>query len=171
MKTLIILRHGKSDWDTAESDHERPLAPRGVRAAELVGRLLRLADQVPSSVITSSAVRARTTAELAASAGEWNAPVRVTRALYEATPFAVLNEVRAEPDASESLLVAGHEPTSSELVGQLTGGGVCRFPTAAMARIDLPITSWADAGRGIGELVWFFPPKFFTKGTFPFRDD
>ena len=137
-------------------------------ASRTMGRLLRCAGDVPDSIVTSSAVRARTSVELASEAGAWDAPVRVTRSLYEATPFVVLEEVRSEPDATLTLLLAGHEPTWSELASLLISGGALRFPTAAMARIDLHIGSWKDAAYETGELIWFLRPKFFTKGDFDF---
>ncbi len=67
MKTLIFFRHGKSDWDAEyHGDHNRPVAKRGRKAAKLMGRFLASTGQVPDSVVTSSALRARSTFELAA---------------------------------------------------------------------------------------------------------
>ena len=80
MKKLIVFRHGKSDWEgDVGSDHERRVAPRGQKAARTMGRFLSLARQAPDSIIASSAVRARTSAELAKEAGKWKAEIRVTR--------------------------------------------------------------------------------------------
>ena len=106
--------------------------------------------------------------ELAREAGQWEAPVRVSRSLYEATPRLVLEELKAEPDSTLVLLMVGHQPTWSELTSLLIAGGVVPFPTAGMARIDLHIGSWKDDARGAGELVRFMRPKFFTKGNFDF---
>ena len=72
MKRLMILRHGKSDWNAgASSDHARPLNRRGTGAAMTMGRLLTRLGEVPDLIVTSSAVRARETALLAADAGDW----------------------------------------------------------------------------------------------------
>lgn len=169
MKSLILFRHGKSDWNAATvTDHDRPVNPRGVRAAQAMGRFLKLAGQQPQSVVASSALRARSTAELAIAAGKWDSALRVTRALYEATPLAVLEEVRAEPETTSTLLLAGHEPTSSELLALLVGGVNAHFPTAAMARVDLQIDTWKQAASGCGVLIWLVPPKLFTQGEFAF---
>ena len=67
--------------------------------------------------------------------------------------------VRACPDDAKSLMVAGHEPTCSSLVSMLVGGCELQFPTAALARIDLPITAWKNAGSDTGVLVWFVHPR------------
>ena len=171
MKSLILFRHGKSDWnlDTG-SDHDRPVSERGQRAARVMGRFLGLAGQAPDSVVTSSAVRARTTVELASEAGSWGSPIRVTRALYEATPSGVLEVVRAEPGETRVLLLGGHEPTWSELVSLLIGGGSAAIPTACMARIDFDVDAWSGADYGRGKLVWLVPPKLLTGGEFDFAE-
>ena len=167
MKTLILLRHGKSDWDAGDfPDHDRPLAKRGLKAARAMGRFLGLAGQAPESAVTSSAVRARATLEEAAGAGGWKCRVRVTRALYEATPMEALQEVRAEPDATDRLILVGHEPTWSELAVLLMGGGSLRMPTASMLRIDFDVDSWKEVAYGGGRLAWMIPPRLFTDGDF-----
>ena len=164
MKTLILFRHGKSDWDSGGTDHERPINQRGQKAAAAMGRFLQAVGQQPDSVVTSSAVRARTTAEWAQKAGAWTAPIRITRALYEATPFAALEEARAEPATTERLLLVGHQPTLGELVSLLVGGGNFQFPAGTMARVDLGIDHWQHAAYGKGQLVWFIVPRLLTDG-------
>jgi phosphohistidine phosphatase len=167
MKTLILLRHGKSDWSSdSGKDHDRPLAPRGRHAARTVGRFLAAAGQTPDGVVTSTAVRARTTAELAVDAGGWGCEVEATRELYDTTPAAVLAVLRRQPDRFESLLLAGHQPTWSGLAGALVGGGDVRMVTGAMVRIDLAVESWAEVDFNRGTLVWLLPPKLLQKAGF-----
>jgi phosphohistidine phosphatase len=94
MLQLVLMRHAKSDWDVAYvSDHDRPLAERGVRSAVIMGRLLTSSDQVPDLIVTSSAVRATRTAELAAEAGSWKCPIVEGRKIYGGGPGAVLAAV------------------------------------------------------------------------------
>lgn len=165
-KRLILFRHGKSDWAAPfERDHDRPVAPRGIKAAQQMGRLLAAAGQVPDRVVTSSALRAKTTASLAAAAGGWGCPIDVTDALYEATPAVVMQLIQQQSDSVASLMLVGHEPTWSQLTGLLAGGPVV-FPTAAMVRIDFELASWADLSAGQGQLIWLLPPKLLT-GSIP----
>jgi len=160
VKTILILRHGKSNWDAGyDSDHDRPLADRGREAAASMGKLLARIGQVPDRVLSSSAVRARDTVELAAAAGDWSCPLEIVSGFYGASTGDVLTRVREEDDAASSLLLAGHEPTWSSLVSELTGGGFLRFPTAAMARVDLQIDSWRELQTDRGALVWFLIPR------------
>jgi phosphohistidine phosphatase len=164
MLSLILFRHGKSDWDASfASDHERPLAARGKTAARCMGRFLAQTDQVPDLAVSSSAVRARETLRLAAEAGDWDCPMRIDSALYETAPNAVLawfDELDAPPDR---LLLTGHEPTWSDLAGQLTGGALLRVPTGAMLRIDFAKERWSQVGFGDGELRWLVPPKVLCR--------
>jgi phosphohistidine phosphatase len=161
MKTLYLLRHAKSDWDNAlQGDHERTLAPRGVKAAECVGRMLAAAGEIPDRVLTSSAVRARTTVDLAAESGGWDVPTIVVPEFYGSEPEVVMARVRREADDARSLLLAGHEPVWSETTSELIGGGVLRFPTAALARVDLAIERWSELAPGRGQLTWFIIPRF-----------
>lgn len=160
MRTLILLRHGKSDWDAAyAADHERPLAQRGREAARCIGRLLRHIDQVPDLAVTSSAVRARDTLQRAVRAGHWHCPVRVEPALYESSPESIVVWLRALKDNPESLLLTGHEPTWSTLAGRLVGGARLRVPTGCVLRIDFDIDDWSAVAEGSGELLWLMPPK------------
>lgn len=160
MKTLLFLRHGKSDWDADFStDHERPLAKRGRKAAATMGRFIKTCGALPDRVLTSTAVRARTTVELAMEEGGWEAPVRETKALYMASPEDLLVQVRAEDNGSDALLLVGHEPTWGSAVSRLIGGGAIRFPTAALARVDFDAARWQDVAFGRGELIWLVPPK------------
>ena len=159
MKTILLLRHGKSNWDADYgADHERPLAERGQKGARKMGRFVTTARAVPDRAITSSAVRARETLAIAAEAGGWSGPARVTDALYEASPEAVLDEIRSEPDEADTVIVVGHEPAWSGLVSLLIGGGRIEMKTAALARVDVEVASWSDVAPGRGSLALLLPP-------------
>jgi phosphohistidine phosphatase SixA len=167
MKRLLLFRHGKSDWDARYgADHDRPLAKRGRKAASLMGRYLAGLDQVPDRIVCSSAVRARETLRLATEAGKWSCPVAVAEELYQASPETVLELIRETRDSVNTVLLVGHEPTWSLLTGRLIGKARLEFPTAAIARIDLPVTRWADVEFGKGVLAWLVTPKLLA-GTRP----
>lgn len=157
MPSLLLLRHGKSQWETEVArDEDRELTSRGQRSAKAVGLFLARAGEVPDMAVTSPAVRARTTLDLAIEAGRWPCPVRVAGELYRTQPEPVLHLVRGEAPSTERLLLVGHEPTWSTVVELLTGA-VVRFPTAAIARVELE--RWQDAVRGGGTLSWLLPPR------------
>ena len=78
MKTLLLLRHGKSSWsDASLADHDRPLKKRGVEAAKRMGQLLTELNLVPDHILTSSAVRATATVQLVVEATKYAGEVEV----------------------------------------------------------------------------------------------
>jgi phosphohistidine phosphatase len=143
--TLILLRHGKSDWSGASPDIERPLARRGRRQAPEAGRWL--ATNIPDIdvALVSSAVRARSTWELVAE--ELDAPPqqRVDDRLYAATLEELLTVVRQLPEDLGSVVMVGHNPGMEDLVTCLTGDQV-QMTTSAVAVVDLA-GAWAQAGH------------------------
>lgn len=145
MKTLLILRHAKSSWgDPSLADHERPLNARGKRDAPRMGRLARDERLGPDLIISSDAVRARLTAEAMAEAIGYRRQILLDARLYHASPAEILAALRrAVQDDVSTVMIVGHNPGLEELVAQLTGEPE-DFPTAALARIDLPIDSWSD---------------------------
>lgn len=164
MKTLILLRHAKSDWESEwDDDLQRPLTKRGRKAAARVGRCLSLLGQAPDFALTSPAERARSTLELARGEGRWDCPAEVSSRLYEAGPTEVLALVHAQDEDHEIVLMTGHEPVFSSLAGRLIGSARIRFPTAAMIRIDFQCQHWRDVDFGAGELVWFLVPRLLGK--------
>ena len=160
MKTLLVMRHAKSDWGAESgSDHDRILSRRGIKAARKIGRFLRESEMVPDLVISSTAVRAVATAELAAEAGEWGCEIVGNPNLYASDPERVLDVIHAVEDGVDRLLIAGHEPTWSTLVTLLIGGSRVRMPTSAVACVDLLGGDWIDLGFARCELRWLVTPK------------
>jgi phosphohistidine phosphatase len=159
VKTLLLLRHGKSDWTSDLADHDRALTPRGKDAARRIGRFLADLGQVPERVVSSSAVRARNTAERAAKAGEWESKIETRSEFYGIDPEQLLEWIRGVEEPTGSLLLVGHQPTWSVFAESLIGGGNLRFPTAALVRIDLQVERWRDVDFGCGELVWHQIPR------------
>jgi phosphohistidine phosphatase len=164
MPGLILFRHGKSDWDAdyPGGDAARPLARRGQKAAKRMGKFLARAGQAPDAAITSPAVRAEDTLRLAMEGGGWTCPVRVAATLYHGGLPGLLAEVRKEPATTDVLLAVGHEPTWSEAVSALIGGGQVGLPTAAMARIDFDVDGWDEVAPRRGALGWIVVPRLLA---------
>ncbi len=160
MRQLLLMRHAKSDWDaTYGSDHDRPLNERGVRSARLMGRFLVARDLAPEFVISSTAVRARTTVELASEAGGWEAGMRFERALYEEGPRGVIEHASRAPDINRLMLV-GHQPTWSSVVSTITEARV-DMKTASVAVIRLEIDSWSALTDARGTLEAVHHPRSY----------
>ncbi len=159
MPALMIMRHAKSDWSIGgKTDHERPLAPRGVTAAGIMGRFLARCGQSPELALTSTAVRAKSTVELAAEAGSWKCEIRPVGAFYGCDPETVFGQLAAANGLPERVLIVGHEPAWSDLVAELCGGRV-RMPTAAVASVEVGGRTWQEIAPGRGVLRWLVTPK------------
>jgi len=160
MPVLMLMRHGKSSWDLRyQSDHDRPLARRGEVAAARVGRFLSTAGSQPDLVLTSTAVRARSTATLAAEAGSWTCNIVRVPEFYSSGPDGVLEVLRDVEGAPQRLLIVGHNPTWADLASRLVGGANLRFPTAAVACVQFQGETWSAIGAAPGELLWFVIPR------------
>lgn len=160
MKTVLILRHGKSSWKQAGlDDHDRPLKKRGRRDAPRMGRLIREQGLVPDRIIASTAVRAFSTAELAAGACGYEGEIARSADLYLSGAEAYLDELRDLPGDVNRAMVVGHLPDVEELVFLLSGD-TQTMPTAALAWIDLAIDDWGDLrGTRQGALLGIWRPK------------
>ena len=110
-RTLLLLRHAKSDYPSGVADHDRPLAPRGVREAALAGDWIRANVAAVDAVLCSTATRTRQT--LARTGID--APVQYDDDLYDTTPGTVIGLVNGVGADVTTLLVVGHEPTMSGL--------------------------------------------------------
>jgi phosphohistidine phosphatase len=159
MKTLLILRHAKSSWKDEEvADHDRPLNKRGKRDAPKIGTLLAQSQLEPELIISSTAKRARKTASKVAKKCHYEGVIELDGSLYLAPPSQYIQVLRLVPDHVRRVMVVGHNPGEEELLVQLTGQEV-RFPTAALAHIEIDVISWQDlTDQTRGRLVNLWRP-------------
>ena len=145
MKTLVLVRHAKSAWDAPGlADHERPLAERGLRDAPEMGRRLAERGLEPDVIRSSTAVRARTTAELIAEAlGLAPDRLDLDERLYGASPEDILGVVREFDDAIGTAMVVAHDPGMSDLAFALSGT-IEHMPTCAVAEFRFDVDSWPE---------------------------
>ncbi len=164
MKTLLILRHAKSDRsDPRLADHDRPLAPRGEADAPRMGAALAALGIRPDAIITSTAARARDTARLVATAMGYDGPMIETGRVYAASSDELLAVLRDAAGDHDPVLLVGHNPGMEVLLGLLIAGagaevGV-RMPTAALACLTFDADTWRDATPGGGTLQWLLTPR------------
>ncbi len=159
MKELLILRHAKSSWKHADvGDHDRPLNKRGKEAAPRMGALLADEDLLPDLVVSSTARRAHSTAKLVSEAAGYDGLIELDRAIYGASTAEILRVIAETRESVQRLLIVGHNPGFEELVLQLTGSYE-RFPTAALAHVELGIESWREAPHARGRLLSLWRPR------------
>ena len=160
MKSVILFRHGKSNWNASYStDHDRPLNSRGIKAAKKMGQYLLDKDQIPDLIISSTAVRAKTTAQLAIKSANWQSKFILERGIYGGSSNYLLELVRSQDDQYTSLCLVGHEPNFSSFISQATGHGYLDFTTANMAKINFNVDIWIKVQFLKGKLEWHQQPK------------
>jgi phosphohistidine phosphatase len=166
MKRLYLLRHAKSSWkDRSLADRERPLAGRGRRAAKAIAAHLEAEGVRPELVLCSPARRARETLDRVQAAFGEEVDVLYEDALYGATEAGLLARLRVLPRQVGSVMVIGHNPGLWELALALSSEGAElaqlreKYPTAALATIDLPADGWSALERGGGDLVAYVRPR------------
>ncbi len=172
-KTLYLLRHAKSDQTVggaeALKDHLRPLAPRGVKAAQRIEAYLAAHRIAVDRIYCSTATRTRETLDLIREGLE-SPSVSFRDKLYLASCDDLIAFVQSIPDAIKSAMIIGHNPGFHDLALTLTGraGPGCakaldklrtKYPTGALCTLTFNANSWKKVDAGLGTLTAFVRPK------------
>jgi phosphohistidine phosphatase len=167
LKRLLLLRHAKSARPAGIADHERPLAPRGREDARRMGAYLQAEMLLPALALVSTSVRTRQTWDLLVQ-GLGSVPsLRSERRLYDAPAGRLASVIAETPDELREILLIGHNPGLADLAHRLAGHGDryalarmrTKFPTAALAVLDLAGESWRELADGSARLDRFVTPK------------
>lgn len=162
MKTLYLMRHAKSSWSFDElNDQERPLNDRGRDDAPRVGQALAARRIRPDRLVSSPAVRAMSTAVLVARELKFpSADIVVEPAIYQADVDTLLAVIRAQPDAAQSVLLTGHNPTITDVANQLSPSPLSGdLPTGAVVCLRFQTEKWADVKLANAEFYFYDYPK------------
>jgi phosphohistidine phosphatase len=160
MKKIILIRHGKSGWDSPWlSDHDRPLAERGIIDVPQMARRLQERGLVPDLIVSSTALRAADTARLTAAViGYPESAIVVEKSLYHASPEQLLEVIRSQSEAIQTLVLVGHNPGLTELIQEL-GCRLDNLPTAGQYVCTLSDTLWANFTPEKISTEWIDYPK------------
>lgn len=169
MKTLYLLRHAKSDWNApARGDFERPLAPRGEKAAPRMGREMSRRGFEPELVLCSTARRAQETYGLVTDFLPKAHHIQLHDELYMAAPAKMRQVLAQQDDEVSSIMMIGHNPGMEALAFELSGpesDQEClavmeeKYPTAALAVLTFQIEHWRDVKPSEGRLTHFLKPR------------
>lgn len=163
MRELVLMRHAKSGWDDPLlEDFDRPLAPRGQRAAPRMGDWLRMQGALPDAALVSAATRTRETWALAESTLRSGVTPEFAPSLYHASADRMLAVLRAAQGTR--VLMLGHNPGIAELAALLLRDppedpAFHRFPTCATLVARFAIDDWRALEPGSGEAVAFMVPR------------
>jgi len=168
VKRLTVLRHAKSSWgDTKLDDFDRPLNDRGRQAARRMGREIKRRTMRFDLVLASTAARVRETLDCVQEKYDFDAPIRFEPLIYMAAADTLLSIVRDIPDEVSSAMLVGHNPGLEQLLLELTrddkeglrAGVREKYPTGALAAVELPAKKWADVEENSGEVKNLILPR------------
>jgi phosphohistidine phosphatase len=166
-RTLYVLRHAKSSWDdSGQPDHERPLAPRGWRATELLAAYIAEQGIKPDLVLCSTARRARETLE---GVGVEGGQTMLSPTLYSASADELIVRLAASPEAMQSVMIVGHNPALQMLILRLAKSDYHmapgplddlrrKFPSGALASLTFE-GDWSNLVPGCADLTGYVRPK------------
>lgn len=164
IKTLFLVRHAKAEpQDTKKSDQDRRLVDKGIRHAEKMSAMLATFRFPPELIYSSSAARAKETAEVFAKALKLENALQVEGELYSSSAQAYLQRIQKTDDDTNAVMLVGHNPVLEDLLVMLTSRSPfhCKMPTCGIAIIHFHVTLWSEIRPATGILRSLFYPKLF----------
>lgn len=169
MKNILLIRHAKSDWNNENlTDFERPLNARGLRDAKFMSSRLAKKGENIDCIITSSAVRALTTAQFFSQALDIDKnSIIQNRFLYGASEGQYLDIIQELDDSVQDIILIAHNPSISNLALTLCSQlELESMPTCCMVHIHFPLAkTWRDIQQNTGHLVSIEYPKLYINNT------
>lgn len=161
MKRLTLIRHAKSSWKDPEcADFDRPLAKRGKKDAQIMGRVLAARGERPSLIISSPARRAASTMKrIARVMGIPLDTIIWDRRLYHADAAGLLAVICETGISYEHVMVCGHNPGLTDFCRLVADLHIDNLPTCAVVSIESPIDRWQDLRGTPGLLCSYECPK------------
>lgn len=166
MKTLYLVRHAKSSWDfPALDDFDRPLNARGERDAPFMANLIAQKIPCPNILVSSPALRAKTTAHIFAQALNYPSDNLVLNAaIYEASVNGLMTIVQCLEDKWQTAMLFGHNMTFTFFANLYAKPMLENVPTCGVVGLEFDINDWSEITNKNGKLVlWEFPKKYSTQ--------
>lgn len=161
MKTLYLMRHAKSSWDFIDlSDHDRPLNNRGRKDAPAMGRELAAREVSVDLIMSSSAVRALSTATLVAKELEYDVDkIAIEEDIYKSDKKGLQAIIQNIPNQFDQVMLLGHNPTLTELVNLLSPELIPDIPTAGVVALRFACATWREISKDNATFLFFDFPK------------
>ncbi len=162
MKKLILVRHAKSDWaDGSLADYDRPLNARGMRDLTYMPSKLQALGEAPQGIYSSSALRAKMTAQAFADFFEINEHLVLDRDIYLASSIHLLDLVSRFSDDYQEAMMVGHNPGFSDLLSSFGSGEQYELPTLGIAVVSSPADSWSNFSTADAVVEHVIYPKLY----------
>jgi phosphohistidine phosphatase len=159
-KTLILIRHGKSDQGSGVKDFDRPLNHRGNKnALEMAERIVKK-NLIPQLLVSSPALRAITTAKHFAEVLDLpSAAIEQDLSIYEANTTALFNVLNKLDNSFDIIALFGHNPGLTDFANYLCDADIYNIPTSGLVVIKFQIENWNEVSQHTGSMLSFDFPK------------
>lgn len=152
MKTVYIVRHAKSSWDSQDiSDEKRPLLEKGKKRTKKVIDYFHENQITVDYIISSHAVRALETARIMALGLKYPADqIKVDSSLYYATGDSIIDQFYDLPERYDSVMIVGHNPALTDFVNLFLKEPIENLPTSGVVSLTFKTNRWEElplAGR------------------------
>lgn len=159
-KTLLIIRHAKSDWTGNNIDFNRPLNHRGLENAPIMAKRIKKKNLIIDKIVSSPALRAFTTAKIMAK--EWDfaeEKFTLNTEIYEASVPTLLKIINEIDNKSNCVALFGHNNGITNLVNYLSNAAIANIPTCGAVLISFPFDDWKMISQNTGDMLFFDYPK------------
>lgn len=154
MKSITLVRHGKSSWEFDVSDFLRPLKNRGVDDAKLVANQYVSLGLLPGVIYSSPAVRAFSTCKIFLGAFNLSEDsVTIKDDLYDFGGESVINFIKRLPNDYNSVMLFGHNHAFTSIANIFGDKFIDNLPTSGLIKINFDISDWKDLKQGTTELL------------------
>jgi phosphohistidine phosphatase len=161
MKTLLLIRHAKSDWNhEGLSDSERPLNERGKKDAPEMAKRLRKRGLKIDAFVSSPAERAFRTARYFASEFDVKkGDIEVEKTLYGAGPSQFAEVVKGLKDKWDTVALFSHNPGITDYANGLCNVHTDNIPTCGIFAVQADVKSWDDFAKAEKAFLFYDYPK------------
>lgn len=162
MKSLVLIRHGKSSWKYDVSDSQRPLQQRGREDAKLVSNQYLGLDKLPDKIFSSPAVRAFSTCKIFLDTFNLSEKsIEIKDDLYDFGGESVINFIKNLPNSYDTVMIFGHNHAFTSIANIYGNKFIENLPTSGLIKLNFEISSWADLKKG--STAFIITPKDLKK--------
>lgn len=161
MKKILLVRHAKSSWTNLSlSDHDRTLDERGIRDAPIMAQKMKDLKYNVQGIYTSSAIRAKETAEYFADVHVVNkTDFHVLPKLYHSLPETMLEVISEADDQYDTIAIFCHNPGITYFAYSILDQDIDNVSTCGILLMDASVNSWSDVNQGNLNFLKYYYPK------------
>jgi len=154
MKTITLVRHGKSSWEYDVIDYDRPLKQRGIEDSKLVAKELYIKDCVPNIIFSSPANRALSTCKVFMKSLKIpENHIIVNEDLYDFDGRNVINFMKNLSNDLKEVMIFGHNHAFTSISNIFGDTFIDNLPTSGLVKINFDIEDWKDLKQGTTEYI------------------